>query len=75
MNPMLSRLAQNSPAPAQQQSSNPMNMIQQFAEFKRQMAGKDPQAIVQQLLQSGQMSQQQFEQLKRQAISLQQILR
>ena len=75
MNPMLSRLAQNSPAPAQQQSSNPMNMIQQFVEFKRQMAGKDPQAMVQQLLQSGRMSQQQFDQLKQQAMSLQQILR
>ena len=74
MNPMLSRLAQNSPAPAQQ-PSNPMNMIQQFAEFKRQMAGKDPQAIVQQLMQSGRMSQQQFDQLKQQAMSLQQILR
>lgn len=68
MNPILSRLNQTQP-------SNPMNMIQQFAEFKRQMAGKDPQAIVQQLMQSGQMSQQQFEQLKQQAMSLQQILR
>ena len=72
MNPMLSRLAQQVPA---QQQNNPMNMIQQFAEFKRQMAGKDPQAMVQQLLQSGQMSQQQFDQLKQQAMSLQQILR
>ena len=75
MNPMLSRLAQNSPASVQQPSNNPMNMIQQFAEFKRQMAGKDPQAMVQQLLQSGRMSQQQFDQLKQQAMSLQQILR
>ena len=72
MNPMLSRLAQQVPA---QQPDNPVNMIQQFAEFKRQMAGKDPQAMVQQLLQSGQMSQQQFDQLKQQAMSLQQILR
>lgn len=72
MNPMLSRLAQQAPA---QQPNNPMNMIQQFAEFKRQMAGKDPQAIVQQMLQNGQMSQQQFEQLKQQAMSLQSILR
>ena len=75
MNPMLSRLTKSTPAPAQQPSNNPMNMIQQFAEFKRQMAGKDPQAMVQQLLQSGQMSQQQFDQLKQQAMSLQQILR
>lgn len=72
MNPMLSRLAQQAPA---RQPSNPMNMIQQFAEFKRQMAGKDPQAMVQQLLQSGQMSQQQFDQLKQQAMSLQSMLR
>ena len=69
MNPMLSRLAQ------QPQQNNPMNMIQQFAEFKRQMAGKDPQAMVQQMLQSGQMSQQQFDQLKQQAMSLQSILK
>lgn len=74
MNPMLSRLAQNSPAPVQQ-SNNPMNMIQQFAEFKRQFAGRDPQAMVQQLLQSGQMSQQQYDQLKQQAMELRQILR
>lgn len=66
MNPILSRL-----------NSRPQqnNMIQQFAEFKRQMAGKDPQTMVQQLLQSGQMSQQQFEQLKQQAIALQSILK
>lgn len=72
MNPILSRLAQQAPA---QQLNNPMNMIQQFAEFKKQMAGKDPQAIVQQMLQSGQMSQQQFDQLKQQAMALQSILR
>ena len=72
MNPMLSRLAQQAPT---QQPSNPMNMIQQFAEFKRQFAGRDPQAMVQQLLQSGQMSQQQYDQLKQQAMELRQILR
>lgn len=66
MNPMLSRLNR-------QPQQN--NMIQQFAEFKRQMTGKDPQTMVQHLLQSGQMSQQQFERLKQQAIDLQSILR
>lgn len=69
MNPILSRLN------SQPQVNSPANMIQQFADFKRQMAGKDPQAMVQQLIQSGKLSQQQFEQLKQQAMSLQSILR
>lgn len=44
--------------------NNPMAMMQQF---KQQMQGKDPQKMVEQMLASGQMSQQQFEQLKQQA--------
>ena len=51
------------------------NMIQQFADFKKQMEGKDPEAIVKQLLAEGKMSQQQFENLKKQATSLMSILR
>ena len=47
---------QNSPM----QSSNPMmNMIQQFQQFKANFQG-DPRQRVQELLNSGQMSQQQF---------------
>ncbi len=69
MNPMLSRLTQNSPVPAQQPSNNPM--IQQFAEFKRQFAGKDPKDIAQQMLQFGLMTQQQFDQF----MQLQSMLR
>lgn len=44
-----------------------MNVVQQFMQFKQQMQGKDPQKIVEQMLADGQMSQQQFEQLKQQA--------
>lgn len=66
-NPILA--AMNSP------KNNPTSMIQQFAEFKRQMAGKDPQAILNELISSGKMSHQQFEQLKQQAQSLQNILK
>ena len=51
------------------------NLIQQFAEFKRTMQGKDPEAIVKQLPAEGKMSQQQFESLKTQAQSLMTILR
>ena len=51
------------------------NLIQQFAEFKRTMQGKNPEAIVKQMLADGRMSQQQFESLKTQAQSLMTILR
>lgn len=69
-NPMLQALSQAN----QQMPNNPMQLMQKFAEFKRQMQGKNPQAIVQQLLSSGQMSQQQFDALKQQAQALQSIL-
>lgn len=38
-------------------------MIQQFAAFRKQMAGQNPQAIVQNMLQTGQMSREQYNQL------------
>lgn len=44
-----------------------MQMMAQFAEFKKTMLGKNPEAIVKQMLANGQMSQAQFEQLKQQA--------
>ena len=52
-----------------------MQMMQNFAQFKRMMQGRNPQQMVQNLLQSGQMTQEQFEQLKQQANELQKILR
>ena len=55
--------------------ANPMQMMQQFAQFKRLMQGRNPQAMVQQLLDSGQMSQAQFAQLKSMASSMRDILR
>ena len=54
---------------------NPMQMMQQCAQFKRLMQGRNPQAMVQQLLDSGQMSQAQFAQLKSMASSMRDILR
>ena len=71
-NPMLQALSQER---SQQMPNNPMQMMQKFAEFKRQMQSKNPQAIVQQLLASGQMSQQQFDSLKQQAQALQSLFR
>ena len=63
-NPMLSQLNAN----------NPVQMLQRFAEFKKSMQGKDPEAMVNDLLRSGKMTPQQFEQLKSQAQSFMSLL-
>ena len=76
-NPMLDRLSRGAPqqfAGSGNMSVAPMQMMQQFAQFRRMMQGRNPQQMVQNLLQSGQMSQTQFEQLKQQASELQKIL-
>lgn len=64
LNPMLAKL----------NSNNPVQMLQKFAEFKRSMQGKDPEAMVNELLRSGKMSPEQFEQLKAQAQSFMSLL-
>lgn len=72
---MLQALNQRSQASPQQKANNPFQMIQEFAKFKKQMQGKNPQAIVEDLLKTGKMSQEQFEKLKQEANSLQSILK
>lgn|GEM_PF-5126552 len=57
------------------QSQGNGSLIARFAQFKRDMAGKDPEAIVRQMLADGRMSQAEFEKLKAQAQSLSAILR
>ena len=57
------------------QPNNMMQMISQFNTFRKQMAGQNPQAIVQNLLQSGQMSREQYNQLADMAKGLQNILK
>lgn len=69
-NPILSALM-----PANRTGNNPMQMLTAFAKFKQQMIGKDPEAIVNELLASGKMTQEQLTQLKEQASSLMTILR
>ncbi len=56
-------------------ASNPMQMMAQFAEFKKMMTGKNPEAIVKQMLANGQMSNEQFEELKQQASMMQAFLK
>lgn len=72
---MLQALNQRSQVNPQQKPNNPMQMIQEFAKFKKQIQGQNPQAIVENLLKSGKMSQSQFEELKQQASALQSILK
>ena len=60
MNPLFNS---NVPQVPQIQMRSPMNFIQQFNQF-RQMFRGNPQQQVQQLLNSGQMTQEQFEQYK-----------
>ena len=77
-NPMLDMLSRGEPqqfAGPGNMPGGPMQMMQQFSQFRRMMQGRNPQQMVQNLLSSGQMSQAQFEQLKQQASELQKILR
>lgn len=71
-NPILQAL-QSKASP--NQPNNPMDMLKQFSQFKRDMQGKNPQAMVDQLLKSGKMSPQQFEQFKQQAAQFQNLLK
>lgn len=53
--------------------NNPMQMIQQFNQFRQTIPG-DPRQQVQRLLDSGQMSQEQFNQLSSMAQMFQQLI-
>lgn len=50
--------------------NNPMQMLNEFMKFKNAFQG-DPQATVQELIKSGQMTQQQLNALQQQAQQLQ----
>lgn len=71
-NPILEQLSKTQTAHTK---NNPIEMIQQFNQFKKTMQGKNPQQIVMGLLNSGAMSQEQFEKLKKQAQTLQGFLK
>ena len=47
------------------------NMMQQFQQFMSQMRGKDPAAMIQDLVSSGRVSQQQLDQAQKQAQQMQ----
>lgn len=47
--------------------NNPMQMLSQFPQFMNQMRGKDPNQILQQMMQSGRVNQQQLNQAQQMA--------
>lgn len=47
------------------------NMMQQFQSFMQQMQGKDPNAIINEMVQSGRLSQEQLNQAQQQAQQMQ----
>lgn len=53
------------------QAMNRPNMMQQFQTFMNQMRGKDPNAMIQELVSSGRLSQQQLDQAQKQAQQMQ----
>ena len=63
-NPLLASLQKQT---APQQPANPLQMLAEFRRFAASMTPQQAQAKVEELLQSGQMSQEQFETLKKQA--------
>lgn len=63
MNPLANMFQRG---PANNRVNNAMNMIQQFNQFRNNFIG-DPKQAVMNLISSGQMSQQQFDQLSQMA--------
>ena len=60
--------------PQPSRGNNPMEMVAEFRRFAQGMTPQGAQQQVQQLLQSGRMSQQQFQELQRQAKSFMDFL-
>lgn len=72
-NPMTQYLKSTSRSPMP--SNNPMQMLSEFRKFAQGMTPQGARAEVERLLQSGQMTQRQFEQLKQQAESFAKFLK
>lgn len=69
-NPLFNQLNNNMPAPF----SNMANLFGMFNDFKKNFRG-DPKAQVQQMLDSGQITQEQFNQVSQMATQFQKMLK
>ena len=72
---MMGQAAKQSLGQNLQMQNNPLAMMQEFNKFRRSITPEGAKQRVQELLQSGQMSQQQFEQLQQQAQTFAQFLK
>ena len=79
---LLNRSAQSGRAPTQtpnkaanMKSMNPMQMIREFNKFKEVMRGRDPQEVLNKLLENGKMSREQLEEYKSMAQDLLRFLK
>lgn len=70
-NPILQMLGQRQ----NPQQNNFLQMINQFKQFSQGMTPQKAEEIIKQKLQSGEISQQRFEQLKQQAIQLSKLFK
>ena len=49
------------------QPKQPTNFWQRFQQFRSEMQGKDPNALIQEMMQSGRITQEQYNQARQQA--------
>lgn len=54
--------------------NNMMQFMQSFNQFRQSMQGQNPDQIIQNLMQNGRLTQQQYEQARQQAMQLQRMM-
>ena len=80
VNPMMALLNRAAPQQAQRTAptamkTNPMHMIREFNKFRQIMRGRDPQQILNRLIETGEMTPEQLEEYKSMAQDLLSILK
>ena len=77
VNPMMALLSKGAQAdkstgktPTGMSGANPMQMLREFGKFKRAMQGRDPQQILNRLLETGEMTREQLDEYKSMAQDL-----
>lgn len=73
-NSIMNRFAQPQRVPAGLQRNNPMQMMQQFQQFRNNFQG-NPQQMVQQMLQSGRITEAQLQQAMQMARQFQSFVK
>ena len=58
------RAPATTPSKASTRNMNPMQMIREFSKFKKAMQGRDPQQILNRLIETGEITPEQLEEYK-----------